>query len=717
MLMDPVNVIVSPKGGTGKTLIAIMLVDQLLAAGHARVLCVESDTQNQDLARVMARRGRDDVTVARINLARSAGWARMRDVVGRHSGPVVVDTPAASQTSFDTALDKGWVDDFLAVRRMRSWIVVTRDAITLEQLWRYLHTMPPHDVVVTANAKTEGPMHIAGALRPVTADDAYIDLVAANPEPACAQVVTALQRHRVTEVMVPYLAAGAAQLVAGKRLDFGGAEAALVAQLGAATTRLGAVSTDQARDHHAWCDRELTAMREWRETMRARCWPIICPDAGAPAPVRGVGGGRSSRLITAPVVGDTVRDLLPLGVVEIAAPTGASAVAALFRGPTPDMSAEPPLEIVSEPASAARSTLHPPEPIADGQIKAVAVERGFDERLKLAAATLDILRSLQAFVDEYSTLDAVQTGARDTGCGDPIRGIVEAEVALYAQRLFDLASADARAVLGEDLYQSLAELRAGVEAPVARISERARELFQRFNPDWDASPELAKLRAELARARTPALAALQRAGAQLFPSFVSFVSLVDASPFWSLAVPDDDLYWVAPNHRSALGAAAGYACVVSLSREAHAAALERRAKERFRDAGPAGNLDDSEASADGPALRLGDGPAFVAGVVAPDSVGVAVDDDPDGIRRFQIQPKSDVASVRYDAGRFSRSMDFLAHSTGAASGVLCVVARPAQYEVLALRPPVGMMFLSTGMDGSEWLSQIAHVAGVPQTLT
>ena len=334
MLMDPlpINMTVCAKGGTGKTFTAVMLVDQYLAAGHDRVLCIETDVQNQDMARVMSNRGRDDVTVMRANLARSAGWARMRDAVGRHSGPVVIDTPAASQTSFDEAVNKGWVDDFLRVRRMRTWFTLTRDAITLEHIWRYLLTMPPHDVVTVLNAQAEGPVHIAGARRPVTVRDGYMDLLAANPEPACAQVLTALQRHCVTEVMIPYLHPRAAEMIAGQRLDFAAAEAALVGQLAVATTRLSADQTDEVRDHHERCDRALAAMRQWRETMRERCWPIIAPDARA---VGGVDDG-SMRVERDP--GETLGAMMPVGTVSVAVRPPSAPVQALF-GPVPGVAA------------------------------------------------------------------------------------------------------------------------------------------------------------------------------------------------------------------------------------------------------------------------------------------------------------------------------------------------------------------------------------------
>ena len=79
------------------------------------------------------------------------------------------------------------------------------------------------------------------------------------------------------------------------------------------------------------------------------------------------------------------------------------------------------------------------------------------------------------------------TRSRDHRWADPIRCRVRAESARYATRVFERAGGDLRAVLGDDIYRPLAARTAAVESLAVEIGERTRELFQRFNPEWEGS--------------------------------------------------------------------------------------------------------------------------------------------------------------------------------------------------------------------------------------
>ena len=687
--MIATDLVVCPKGGSGKTLLSATLVDVYLRGGHD-VLVVDADDANRSISRIYPRCAPGRVQVERCNLAMAAGWGRMIDAIGRQSGPVVIDTGGRSQPYVDQAVQDGSFAQLAEVRPLRTWFIVTDDGETLEQVWMYADGVPSHTIVTAANVRQVGRERVAGALDAVTVS--YWDQLSANPDPAVVRVRKDLERHVVRDIVIPPLVARAATLVGTAKLDL----AAVVARLDA---------SHDPQDVEA-----ATATREWRALMYSRCRAVMSAEAPT--------------VHARPDVGEVLESMMPTAPVTVAA-TPPSALLSMLT-PVPPMAPEPaPIGVSSaeSPGDAASlavdaggggSCLPSATVVVDGWFEEEATARGLGGEMRVVAGALDVLRGLEVQLDEAGRRAAALTGSRDHGWADPVRRMTRADLAAFAQMLFERAGSDPRTVLGDVLYHALATLTAGVEAPVQELSERTRELFQRFNPDWDASPELTKLRDELRAARTPALAAEHRAMTQGHSAFSEFASLVDASRSWALAVPDDDLYWVSPDHRGALGSAAGYACLAILSREAYATALEERTQNEFRSAGVAGVVDD--AGGDGaPALPPGEGPAFVGGLVLPHGVAPAPRPSADGAMRFEVRPHADSALVGYGAGTFANAARRLIAATGAALSAVCIVAPSAQHRVLASAETPGLVFVSSGARGRDWLARLAACASVPET--
>src|SRR3954470_7225809 len=100
----PVYLIAGSKGGVGKSMLALVVVDQLLLQGK-RVLYFESDTSNADVWQCLERdakrapgEGIEGVTLYTVRLEEEESWADMVTAIEEHRDHVVVIGTASRTT-------------------------------------------------------------------------------------------------------------------------------------------------------------------------------------------------------------------------------------------------------------------------------------------------------------------------------------------------------------------------------------------------------------------------------------------------------------------------------------------------------------------------------------------------------------------------------------------------------------------------------------------
>lgn len=146
--MKPLYMVGGSKGGVGKTMICMSLLDYMRARSED-VLLIETDTSNPDVAKAYG----DVVKTETINLDERDGWLVMLDALDAHrSATVVINSAARSNMSvmrYGATLNSSLAE---LKRKMITLWVINRQRDSLELLRDYMHVMTHSRTHVVRNA-------------------------------------------------------------------------------------------------------------------------------------------------------------------------------------------------------------------------------------------------------------------------------------------------------------------------------------------------------------------------------------------------------------------------------------------------------------------------------------------------------------------------------------------------------------------------------------
>jgi len=146
-MAQPIYLVGGSKGGVGKSLMTMALVDFLTAVGK-QVLLVESDTSNPDVAKCY----KGEVETELVNLDDADGWIHLVNLCDKHSdSTVVINTPARNMAAM-TARGQTLSGTLAELKRklVCLWLV-NRQRDCLELLKEFTEVMPEAEVHVVRN--------------------------------------------------------------------------------------------------------------------------------------------------------------------------------------------------------------------------------------------------------------------------------------------------------------------------------------------------------------------------------------------------------------------------------------------------------------------------------------------------------------------------------------------------------------------------------------
>ena len=143
----PVYMIGGGKGGVGKSLVSIALVDYLIQS-TLPVHLVDADSENPDVAKALTK----SIPVHLINLDVADGWSELIDVAAEHPDAVlVINTPARSGKGFQMNGELLSMACKELRREMTTLWVINRQRDSLELLNKYLNTVQQSTTHVVLN--------------------------------------------------------------------------------------------------------------------------------------------------------------------------------------------------------------------------------------------------------------------------------------------------------------------------------------------------------------------------------------------------------------------------------------------------------------------------------------------------------------------------------------------------------------------------------------
>ena len=252
------SIVAGLKGGTGKSLYAVALIDYLRAR-DLPVLVVETDTGNPDVADVYGKRQGERLRVERCALEDAYGWRELVAHLADHRGYAVVNMGGGNLPSIGLGVREGYYDQIATLGPYVTWWLMTSEAVTVEQLGSYLRVAPTHPVHVVANAGSDQPGSFPFVVEGPPAP--YVDQLLRSDLESIRTIGSKLRRGGGGELYVPRLAEPVAIKMRNEELDLRGVQEV--------------VDDD---------DRE--AAREWTEVVHARITRVLgdTPSATATAP-------------------------------------------------------------------------------------------------------------------------------------------------------------------------------------------------------------------------------------------------------------------------------------------------------------------------------------------------------------------------------------------------------------------------------------------------
>lgn len=156
----PVYLIAGGKGGVGKSMLALVVIDQLRLASK-RVLYFESDTSNPDVWQCLEPdpknapgEGIEGVTLYTVRLEEEESWADMVNAIEEHRDHVVV-IGTASRTTESIRTHGHILRETLPglERKLVTLWVIDEQRDSLNQLRDHLTTFPDNEIHVIKNSK------------------------------------------------------------------------------------------------------------------------------------------------------------------------------------------------------------------------------------------------------------------------------------------------------------------------------------------------------------------------------------------------------------------------------------------------------------------------------------------------------------------------------------------------------------------------------------
>lgn len=143
----PIYVVGGSKGGVGKSMVAMSMLDFFGARGE-QLLLVESDTSNPDVFKAY----KDSVKTELIDLDHADGWIRIVNVCEAHPDHTVVVNTAA-RNNRGVAEWGGTLANSLPelARRLVTLWVINRQRDSLELLKEYMQALPDSELHVVRN--------------------------------------------------------------------------------------------------------------------------------------------------------------------------------------------------------------------------------------------------------------------------------------------------------------------------------------------------------------------------------------------------------------------------------------------------------------------------------------------------------------------------------------------------------------------------------------
>lgn len=146
-MAKPIYLIGGSKGGVGKTLVTMAVVDYLEAQQEA-VLLIESDTSNPDVWKAY----QEQVPTEVVNLDEADGWIQLVNTCDRYPASTVVINTAARNNRGVSAY--GVTLHSTLAELQRQWVtlwLINRQRDSLELLWDYMDALPDTVVHVVRN--------------------------------------------------------------------------------------------------------------------------------------------------------------------------------------------------------------------------------------------------------------------------------------------------------------------------------------------------------------------------------------------------------------------------------------------------------------------------------------------------------------------------------------------------------------------------------------
>lgn len=156
------------KGGVGKTLVTLALIDWLQHGAHRAPLLIEGDPGNPDAAAALTADLPGAVVPRRLDT--EPGWEAFAQTIHEAPCPVVVNSAAANvaYVTAHGALLRAYLEHFRAAGR-RFWLLwlLNRDEWTLRPLGGFLEALGPDRIVVLKNQRfgTDFPLWEGSAIR------------------------------------------------------------------------------------------------------------------------------------------------------------------------------------------------------------------------------------------------------------------------------------------------------------------------------------------------------------------------------------------------------------------------------------------------------------------------------------------------------------------------------------------------------------------------
>lgn len=153
LISNAVHVVAGGKGGVGKSLFSIALIDYLATRFEAQPFVFDSDSSNPDVFKAY----RDKITALKAaSLDVDRGWEHLADAINENPTLSIVVNTGARNSDGVTKFGSMLLDTVKDLKRLLfTWWVINGEIDSITLLKRYAATMPGHPVHVVLNQRDE----------------------------------------------------------------------------------------------------------------------------------------------------------------------------------------------------------------------------------------------------------------------------------------------------------------------------------------------------------------------------------------------------------------------------------------------------------------------------------------------------------------------------------------------------------------------------------